>query len=62
MLLSGITLRNLLWFRHVGLKLGSLNVLIGPNASGKSNLVNAVTLLRAAPLDLQRATFQGANP
>ena len=30
-----------------------LNVLIGPNASGKSNLIDALTLLAAAPRDLQ---------
>ncbi len=32
--------------------LGRLNVLIGPNASGKSNLVEAVGVLRAATRDL----------
>lgn len=30
-----------------------LNVLIGPNASGKSNLIDALSLLAAAPRDLQ---------
>ncbi len=30
-----------------------LNVLIGPNASGKSNLIEALSLLAAAPWDLQ---------
>ena len=30
-----------------------LNVLIGPNASGKSNLIEALSLLQAAPRDLQ---------
>ncbi len=30
-----------------------LNVLIGPNASGKSNLIEALSLLAAAPRDLQ---------
>ena len=30
-----------------------LNVLIGPNASGKSNLIEAISLLAAAPRDIQ---------
>lgn len=30
-----------------------LNVLIGPNASGKSNLIDALSLLAAAPRDIQ---------
>ena len=30
-----------------------LNVLIGPNASGKSNLIEALSILQAAPRDLQ---------
>ncbi len=32
-----------------------LNVLIGPNTSGKSNLIEALSLLAAAPRDLQAA-------
>lgn len=35
------------------LSLEPLNVLIGPNASGKSNLIEALSLLQAAPRDLQ---------
>ena len=35
------------------LSLEPLNVLIGPNASGKSNLIEALSLLAAAPGDLQ---------
>jgi predicted ATPase len=34
------------------IELGPLNVLIGPNASGKSNLIEALGLLHAAPVDL----------
>lgn len=33
-------------------ELGPLNVLIGPNASGKSNLIEALSLLQATPRDL----------
>jgi len=34
------------------IELNSLNVLIGPNISGKSNLIEAFSILRAAPSDL----------
>jgi predicted ATPase len=36
----------------VVIELQPLNVLIGPNASGKSNLIEALGVLRAAPTDL----------
>lgn len=53
-LFGGIELKNLLSFGESGasLELGPLNVLIGPNASGKSNLIEAISLLAAAPRDL----------
>lgn len=38
-----------------------LNVLIGPNASGKSNLVEALSLLSAAPRDLQSTIREGGG-
>ena len=38
-----------------------LNVLIGPNASGKSNFIEALYLLRAAPWDLQMPIRQGGG-
>lgn len=38
-----------------------LNVLIGPNASGKSNLIEVLSLLRAAPGDLQEPIRQGGG-
>ncbi len=38
-----------------------LNVLIGPNASGKSNLVEALSLLQAAPRDLQQPIREGGG-
>jgi AAA15 family ATPase/GTPase len=34
------------------IELTPLNVLIGPNASGKSNFIEAIELLHAAPTDL----------
>ncbi|SPE37798.1 hypothetical protein SBA3_2710003 [Candidatus Sulfopaludibacter sp. SbA3] len=38
-----------------------LNVLIGANASGKSNLVSAIGLLKAAPDDLREAVRTGGG-
>lgn len=54
MLLERIQLRNLLSFGPSAeeLELRPLNVLIGPNASGKSNFIEAIGLLQAAPTDL----------
>jgi predicted ATPase len=51
-LLLEIKLDNLLSFGPgtPPLKLEALNVLIGPNAAGKSNLIEALSLIRAAPV------------
>lgn len=38
-----------------------LNVFIGPNASGKSNFVEALSLLHAAPADLRKAIRRGGG-
>ena len=38
-----------------------LNVLIGPNASGKSNLIEALSLLAAAPRDIQEPIQKGGG-
>ena len=38
-----------------------LNVLIGPNASGKSNLIETLSLLAAAPGDLQEPIREGGG-
>jgi predicted ATPase len=55
-LLQSISIKKLLSFGAEGaeLELQPLNVLIGPNASGKSNLVTAIRFLQAAPHDLTR--------
>jgi predicted ATPase len=52
MLLRQVKLENLLSFRNTTVELRGLNVLIGANASGKSNLIEAIGLLQAAPVDL----------
>lgn len=61
--IQSIRLRNLLSYGpdSAALELGPLNVLIGPNASGKSNLVAALSLLAAAPGNLQTPIRQGGG-
>jgi predicted ATPase len=61
MLLQSIKLTNLLSFRESELELRALNVLIGPNASGKSNLIAAISLLKAAPENLEAAIQRGGG-
>lgn len=58
-----IRLDNILSYGPSGTEfpLGPLNVLIGPNTSGKSNLIEVLSLLAAAPRDLQRAIWQGGG-
>ncbi len=62
-LLHSISLRNLLSYGSAGvpLDLEPLNVLIGPNASGKSNLIEGISLLAAAPRDLLRPLREGGG-
>jgi predicted ATPase len=52
--ISRIQIQNLLSYgpEAPAIDLESLNVLIGPNACGKSNLIEAIDLLRACPKDL----------
>ena len=51
MLLKSLHLRNFLSFGRDSLpvELGPLNVIIGANGSGKSNFIDAIDLMRAAP-------------
>src|ERR1700691_528825 len=58
MLLRQVKLENLLSFRKTEVELRGLNVLIGANASGKSNLIEAIGLLQAAPVDLSEAILR----
>jgi len=61
--LHSIRLKNLLSYGSQGttLELEPLNVLIGPNASGKSNLIEAISLLAATPSDLQKPIREGGG-
>jgi len=62
-LLHSLRLENFLSYgpEGVGLELEPLNILIGQNASGKSNLIQAVELLHAAPTNLTRFIAQGGG-
>ncbi|HYR06217.1 MAG TPA: AAA family ATPase, partial [Longimicrobium sp.] len=62
-LIRQLKLQNFLSYGPAGMSVDllPLNVLIGPNASGKSNLLEALALLRAAPNDLQSAIREGGG-
>ncbi len=62
-LIRTLQLKNLLSYGSKGLSidLQPLNVLIGPNASGKSNLIEALRLLRATPRDLHAPFREGGG-
>lgn len=62
-LLHSIRLTNLLSYgsEGVSLDLEPLNVLIGPNGSGKSNLIEAISLLAAAPRDILAPFREGGG-
>jgi predicted ATPase len=60
-LLQSIRLKNILSFKDAELPLRPLNVLIGANAAGKSNLIDVIGLLQAAPGDLNAAILRGGG-
>lgn len=61
--LQSLSLRNLLSFGPdaAPIPLGPLNVLIGSNGSGKSNLIEGLGLLRAAPRDMREVVSRGGG-
>src|SRR5438132_8303370 len=61
MRLRSIRLKNILSFRDTNIKLQSLNVLIGPNGVGKSDLIEIINLLKSAPTDINRAIIEGGG-
>ena len=61
MLIKRLTLKKLLSFNDATIELGPLNVLIGPNAVGKSNLIEAISLLQATPAGLSAAILRGGG-
>ncbi len=52
MLLNSLHMKNILSFRDTRVEMKPLNVLIGANASGKSNLIETVALMQSLPNDL----------
>ena len=52
MLIKSIRIKGMLSFQDMSLDLRPLNVLIGPNASGKSNLIEIIAMLQSLPRDL----------
>lgn len=62
-LIQTLQLKNLLSYGSEGeeVTLEPLNVLIGPNASGKSNLMEAIALLRAMPKDVAATAREGGG-
>lgn len=61
--LQSVRLRRLLSFgpESEAVALRPLNVLIGPNASGKSNFIEAIGLLHAAPKDMAPTIREGGS-
>jgi predicted ATPase len=62
-LIRTLQLQNFLSFggESEEITLEPLNVLIGPNASGKSNLIEAIGILRATPKDLAAPIREGGG-
>ena len=52
MFIKSLHLKNILSFKDTKLDLQPLNVLIGANGSGKSNLIDVIALLQTVPGDL----------
>jgi len=63
MMIKKIRLTNILSFGSGSkyVELNNLNVLIGPNGSGKSNLIEAISLLQAAPKELAAPVRKGGG-
>ncbi|ABC30216.1 predicted ATPase [Hahella chejuensis KCTC 2396] len=63
MLLKSISIKNFLSYgeKEQYISLQPLNIIIGPNGSGKTNLIEAIELLHAAPKDLLAAIRNGGG-
>ncbi len=62
-LLQSLRLRNILSFGDAGERIdfGPLNVLVGANGSGKSNVLEILALLRSLPKDMSQAIRAGGG-
>jgi predicted ATPase len=56
-----LTLKNILSFKDTTIELRPLNVLIGANAVGKSNLFEVIGLLQAAPTGIEGQILRGGG-
>jgi len=61
MFIKRLILKKILSFNDSSIELGPLNVLIGPNAVGKSNLIEVIGLLQAAPASIASAILRGGG-
>jgi predicted ATPase len=61
MLIKRLTLKKILSFKETTVELKPLNVLIGANAVGKSNLIEAIGLLQAAPARIEGQILRGGG-
>jgi predicted ATPase len=63
-MIRSLHIRNFKSFRNVSLDLTELNVLLGPNAAGKSNIVKSLNLLRDVVVtgDVERAISMHGGP
>ena len=61
MLLHKLILTNLLSFEKTTLDLKPLNILIGHNGSGKSNLIEAISLIQSAPGSIAAPIREGGG-
>jgi predicted ATPase len=46
---------------NTGIELKALNLFIGPNGCGKSNLIEAISLMRSAPKEIREVTRKGGG-
>src|SRR6266567_9471299 len=61
MFIKSLHLKKLLSFNDTSVELGPLNVLIGPNAVGKSNLIEVIGLLQALPASVATPILRGGG-
>jgi len=61
MFIKRLALKKILSFNDAEIELGPLNVLIGPNAVGKSNLIEVIGVLQAAPNSLMPPILRGGG-
>jgi hypothetical protein len=61
-MIEQITIKNFKSFKDVSVKLGPMNIFIGPNASGKSNFFDALRVLQGIGYGFTLSEISTANP